>query len=99
MLIRRTPTPTLFPYTTLFRSLAFVKTSLLRMLFVALSAVYQKVVHYRNIVSVNIMKSLVRSEEQTSEIQSRGHLVCRLLLGKKTANNTREFPHNTTYEH
>src|SRR5690625_6506368 len=34
----------------------------------------------------------VRSEEHTSELQSRGHLVCRLLLEKKNTNKTTESP-------
>src|SRR5690625_5675765 len=34
-----------------------------------------------------------RSEEHTSELQSRGHLVCRLLLEKKKKNNTHQYTH------
>src|ERR1041385_9409140 len=64
LMIRRPPRSTLFPYTTLFRSLATVK----RVPPEALSPVY----HANH-----------RSEEHTSELQSRLHLVCRLLLEKK----------------
>src|SRR5207253_4665972 len=37
----------------------------------------------RSVVSASVMPSAKRSEEHTSELQSRGHLVCRLLLEKK----------------
>src|SRR5439155_23050732 len=40
-----------------------------------------------------ISKRLARSEEHTSELQSRGHLVCRLLLEKKKKNNTNATNH------
>src|SRR3712207_7635140 len=39
----------------------------------------------------------LRSEEHTSELQSRQYLVCRLLLEKKKKNNTTSLTHNTTY--
>src|SRR6266700_6209948 len=65
LMIRRPPRSTLFPYTTLFRSLAFVRV-------VATHAV-------RN----DHQPPRERSEEHTSELQSRENLVCRLLLEKK----------------
>src|SRR2546421_6351716 len=71
-MIRRPPRSTLFPYTTLFRSvyrLAAVEASL-GMMEVAFD-------HLRNAVALG------RSEEHTSELQSRSDLVCRLLLEKK----------------
>src|SRR5690625_1257378 len=40
------------------------------------------------IVAYDFLSELDRSEEHTSELQSRGHLVCRLLLEKKKRNNT-----------
>src|SRR5690625_6475331 len=43
-----------------------------------------------------ILLCVIRSEEHTSELQSRGHLVCRLLLEKKKTNTT---THNTHYTH
>src|SRR5690625_6936230 len=76
-MIRRPPRSTLFPYTTLFRSLAFR---------VMIKSEFSK--HFiRGIMEDNIENQRVRSEEHTSELQSRGHLVCRLLLEKK--NRTR----------
>src|SRR3712207_7384054 len=89
-MIRRPPRSTLFPYTTLFRSdararpatgpsrrevsamnvLAFVLVVVLWLAFGAALLLRQE--------------SLDRSEEHTSELQSRQYLVCRLLLEKKT---------------
>src|SRR3989442_11349378 len=65
-MIRRPPRSTLFPYTTLFRSL--VKR-----------AMDQGRPAPKNVTPDNVK----RSEEHTSELQSRPHLVCRLLLEKK----------------
>src|SRR5688572_31847973 len=86
-MIRRPPKSTLFPYTTLFRSLRGADDDL----------------HFRNRIKVNIgfvtghfvARNLhaitrtrpdwirIRSEEHTSELQSQSNLVCRLLLEKK----------------
>src|SRR5439155_21018851 len=76
LMIRRPPTPTLFPYTTLFRSnrrrpLCFGRVGGSRCSFAASVLEFLAAVAER------------RSEEHTSELQSRGHLVCRLLLEKK----------------
>src|SRR2546422_10617595 len=72
LMIRRPPRSTLFPYTTLFRSLAQrVRGVMVRQ--VTLDG--RDVDRRRQIVH--------RSEEHTSELQSRLHLVCRLLLEKK----------------
>src|SRR5439155_14599095 len=68
-MIRRPPRSTLFPYTTLFRSCAWNAVA------VRSSGTRLWVIRTRRVVS--------RSEEHTSELQSRGHLVCRLLLEKK----------------
>src|SRR5258707_2056817 len=83
-MIRRPPRSTLFPYTTLFRSLV---------LLVAVDRVREKVgkvVPKRQLVidHVPVSRQLTlwnnfRSEEHTSELQSRQYLVCRLLLEKK----------------
>src|SRR2546422_3169434 len=82
-MIRRPPRSTLFPYTTLFRSLAEglpgVESHLAgcrecRALAEELGA---------NTVALAAMRGIHRSEEHTSELQSRLHLVCRLLLEKK----------------
>src|SRR5260221_6793383 len=71
-MIRRPPRSTLFPYTTLFRSLLFRKLS-------ALLALFKKI---RQIIATDFLKQ--RSEEHTSELQSHSDLVCRLLLDKKS---------------
>src|SRR4051795_596809 len=69
-MIRRPPRSTLFPYTTLFRS---------RIWYAA-----QHARHGSTAVSVELDGEAPRSEEHTSELQSPSHLVCRLLLEKKT---------------
>src|SRR2546421_6073305 len=80
-MIRRPPRSTLFPYTTLFRSERFgherFRVHQLKVLGPLLAG--------RNVLAVlptGAGKSL-RSEEHTSELQSRSDLVCRLLLEKK----------------
>src|SRR2546422_7124032 len=67
-MIRRPPRSTLFPYTTLFRSRDH-------------EGVAQPVVIHAPVHAVGGERA--RSEEHTSELQSRLHLVCRLLLEKK----------------
>src|SRR5437870_9066430 len=74
-MIRRPPISTLFPYTTLFRSCE--STRVLK-LFDLESGNFQ----HGSDVWYSVLK-ITRSEEHTSELQSRGHLVCRLLLEKK----------------
>src|SRR2546422_1760260 len=74
-MIRRPPRSTLFPYTTLFRS-----RKLLR---VALEETPETGLFKRLCGAANQAAELARSEEHTSELQSRLHLVCRLLLEKK----------------
>src|SRR5439155_11642728 len=74
-MIRRPPRSTLFPYTTLFRSIAYNWVKQCR---AALSVSTRR----PNFVAAQLKKAR-RSEEHTSELQSRGHLVCRLLLEKK----------------
>src|SRR5258708_24650992 len=79
-MIRRPPRSTLFPYTTLFRSISSPVSSpgswepdTIRC-------------SYRNTRTVRIFNRFPRSEEHTSELQSPDHLVCRLLLEKKKKN-------------
>src|SRR5437660_5130768 len=74
-MLRRPPRSTLFPYTTLFRS-----RNLLHELERARLAVRPGGFLAADDVDLNCG---FRSEEHTSELQSRGHLVCRLLLEKK----------------
>src|SRR5947209_13431704 len=80
-MVRRPPTSTLFPYTTLFRSHPAAQ---------APSAISEAVtraprpVRSRRYSAVMMPPyRLIRSEEHTSELQSRQYLVCRLLLEKK----------------
>src|SRR5205809_4767967 len=73
-MIRRPPRSTLFPYTTLFRSRCMNDR-------IALA-------HLMNLgTSAKPLECFDRSEEHTSELQSRLHLVCRLLLEKKKDNH------------
>src|SRR2546422_2542708 len=74
-MIRRPPRSTLFPYTTLFRS--NLETELLRQ--VKQFGIEAPAFH--RLQRKNCLRG--RSEEHTSELQSRLHLVCRLLLEKK----------------
>src|SRR2546422_5717526 len=77
-MIRRPPRSTLFPYTTLFRSRAYN----------IVTAEY-----FRPFADRMTPAAIIpRSEEHTSELQSRLHLVCRLLLEKKKINQiSRQF--------
>src|SRR2546422_1397800 len=87
-MIRRPPRSTLFPYTTLFRSLHIVRV--FRQSDLTLE------IHFKSLDSEADFGGVVRllrpnrSEEHTSELQSRLHLVCRLLLEKKKKNT--EYP-------
>src|SRR5438034_10938115 len=73
LMIRRPPRSTLFPYTTLFRS---VKPG-------PILQIRQDVVWAHYVMNVQANLDLTRSEEHTSELQSHSDLVCRLLLEKK----------------
>src|SRR3712207_8569632 len=75
-MIRRPPRSTLFPYTTLFRSTARSRDSACSVSGVCVSAGVE-------IATASAPASASRSEEHTSELQSRQYLVCRLLLEKK----------------
>src|SRR5690554_7690229 len=81
-MIRRPPRSTLFPYTTLFRSMWESRSP--PELFCKASNPYLGSGLYS---FLPVSSELSRSEEHTSELQSRPHLVCRLLLEKKK-NNT-----------
>src|SRR5690625_7093021 len=97
------PTPTLFPYTTLFRSSAITRAG---------QGAGQYPAYYEHRHLPHLCGSLSaqprwypsgddfdgpttesRSEEHTSELQSRGHLVCRLLLEKKKKKHTVTIKH------
>src|SRR5689334_23673610 len=91
-MVRPPPSPTLFPYTTLFRSRFGLEigydNTLLRQT-AALSTAQVKDLLAREldpkgevVVTLGDRASVTRSEEHTSELQSQFHLVCRLLLEK-----------------
>src|SRR3712207_8295758 len=78
LMIRRPPRSTLFPYTTLFRSRIVVRIAVHPVVLLG-----QEV----DVVLRSLLRDLLhptRSEEHTSELQSRQYLVCRLLLAKHT---------------
>src|SRR2546422_8623375 len=83
LMIRRPPRSTLFPYTTLFRSLGcpYVHKQRLRLALEKLPRV-RRPDQYRLLLP-SFLFTASRSEEHTSELQSRLHLACRLLLEKK----------------
>src|SRR3712207_8134558 len=97
-MIRRPPRSTLFPYTTLFRSIK-IRLSILEVFFVSRKPKFSKEIKIKaceeyksgkgSLVSIakriGIDHATVRqrSEEHTSELQLRQYLVCRLLLEKK----------------
>src|SRR5688572_32489279 len=84
-MIRRPPRSTLFPYTTLFRSLqhCYFHTAPggRALLVLPASAAYRR--------PGRRIRAELRSEEHTSELQSQSNLVCRLLLEKKNKTATR----------
>src|SRR3989442_15365179 len=83
LMIRRPPRSTLFPYTTLFRSSTVERVP--DPVSLQLDEAWEKDWE-QNLLDVALQKvkdRVDRSEEHTSELQSRPHLVCRLLLEKK----------------
>src|SRR3712207_7584108 len=80
-MIRRPPRSTLFPYTTLFRSSCAPRARRRRSRATAASRV--RSARRRTTWSCTGSRGRSRSEEHTSELQSRQYLVCRLLLEKK----------------
>src|SRR5258707_14906244 len=84
LMIRRPPRSTLFPYTTLFRSGAHVvaepwgthRDSMM-------TTMNRNYLEKIELVAIHRRHHAIRSEEHTSELQSRQYLVCRLLLEKK----------------
>src|SRR2546430_13383796 len=86
-MIRRPPRSTLFPYTTLFRSVHIAVVLVLSLLICLVQISGSK-------LSPTIAS--MRSEEQTSELQSQSNIVCRLLLEKKVRlNGPRRHPHES----
>src|SRR5438445_4373972 len=78
LMMLRPPRSTLFPYTTLFRSVPLLDTLLMEFANALPDAARRRPGEPKAL--------LVRSEEHTSELQSRQYLVCRLLLEKKKKN-------------
>src|SRR5207253_6294843 len=102
LMLRPPPSSTLFPYTTLFRSVLTAALAHLDSALTYLTETDTAAVSLLNAAKVTRGRVLVdlgqfaqRSEEHTSELQSRGHLVCRLLLEKKKRIHT----HTTLQQH
>src|SRR3712207_8511011 len=99
-MIRRPPRSTLFPYTPRSRSVdrpSFAAADVVLVVVdvtadrreVVVVRVGDDVVHRGPQLTVHAYRRVDRSEEHTSELQSRQYLVCRLLLEKKQRNKTR----------
>src|SRR5687768_17935229 len=84
-MIRRPPRSTLFPYTTLFRSTKARPACAGRI----------RPASWPGSLRSNADTTRTRSEEHTSELQSRLHLVCRLLLEKKKKKKNKNNTQNT----
>src|SRR2546427_6128759 len=82
-MIRRPPRSTLFPYTTLFRSLVRPGSESQQQGTCIATSQSSSVLLSRTCALLILPLKLVRSEEHTSELQSQSNLVCRLLLEKK----------------
>src|SRR5437660_9244984 len=94
-MLRRPPRSTLFPYTTLFRSFqVFCGTTVWSAMAWYMMSGVSPLVRPAMIFCIagpnGIRLNSIRSEEHTSELQSRGHLVCRLLLEKKKKKKNKE---------
>src|SRR2546430_13673114 len=87
-MIRRPPRSTLFPYTTLFRSVIGPRSNIQDNAVVHLDTDYPTTVGELVTVGHSAIVHACRSEEHTSELQSQSNLVCRLLLEKKKKNIT-----------
>src|SRR3712207_7146781 len=94
-MIRRPPRSTLFPYTTLFRSEALRRAERITLLIeggllaasLARMGRWGKPLYSKKLAPLFLGGAILgRSEEHTSELQSRQYLVCRLLLEKKKKN-------------
>src|SRR2546422_6937172 len=91
LMIRRPPRSTLFPYTTLFRSLSLagLTKGLVGIVLPLGTASTCWLLFGRKRLPHDL-----RSEEHTSELQSRLHLVCRLLLEKKKTSDANQLMHS-----
>src|SRR5690606_41976176 len=86
LMIRRPPRSTLFPYTTLFRS----RSPRARPAATRMATTSCQVSRTPRTEMCSLPQKRVRSEEHTSELQSRENLVCRLLLEKKKKKKNNE---------
>src|SRR3712207_8855289 len=99
-MIRRPPRSTLFPYTTLFRSIATEISRSRNSHMRSPRSVTLQPIDWPSrslkpaIESLDFVMIGFRSEEHTSELQSRQYLVCRLLLEKKKITNTLIVPYH-----
>src|SRR5947209_12598379 len=100
-MIRRTPRSTLFPYTTLFRSQQMMSAKMLASFvdgtktMVEMTAVGNATGFAPEVPGgYGPRCAVARSEEHTSELQSRQYLVCRLLLEKKKQNRSEDNTSN-----
>src|SRR5688572_31876606 len=98
-MIRRPPRSTLFPYTTLFRSLFKEKRP---------KSAVEEIIRWATPVNVFqrtakndtvLAGQEIRSEEHTSELQSQSNLVCRLLLEKKKKKKKKKMKHYDKHQH
>src|SRR5690554_7560413 len=102
-MIRRPPRSTLFPYTTLFRSKFAGNDELMAINeFVHFACTSEDINNLSHALMLKAGRKRLRSEEHTSELQSRPHLVCRLLLEKKKKTQNliqqiRYLKHSTQY--
>src|SRR5690625_5358978 len=90
LLIRAVLIFILFPYTTLFRSVICfgLRTDFRTQAFPGAARLMELADNVEKLPTMCRCGSQARSEEHTSELQSRGHLVCRLLLEKKKKSST-----------
>src|SRR3712207_7731848 len=97
-MIRRPPRSTLFPYTTLFRSCTRKCQKNHTVPTIAYPRVCSPIVIFTsNGLADLVLGSEIRSEEHTSELQSRQYLVCRLLLEKKKKSSFWIIRYNVIY--
>src|SRR5258707_5987605 len=101
-MIRRPPRSTLFPYTTLFRSTLCLENTWVRNNLTTCGAFTVSwegmniACFIKQLMTTRIAEKPLRSEEHTSELQSRQYLVCRLLLEKKKEQHHLQSSTDTT---
>src|SRR5256885_8515602 len=92
-MIRRPPRSTLFPYTTLFRSVNTPRSSPFSAVVSSHKPLYLSKIP---LIQARFLVLPLRSEEHTSELQSPCNLVCRLLLEKKKQTSDNSFSRHVT---